>query len=133
MHRLAGMVHRGARERHPMFPADQRSDAAPCRFVHAERRAIAAAPDQPLTVRRHQLAVTQRRLGGTEQILRVEQAAAHPLMRADRDEDAGLIDQRLQRRQSRVVLPQRLVEQDGVQRLRALMLPDRRARGLVEP
>ena len=56
----AGLVEREARERHVVLPADQPADAGRAGLDRAQPAAVALAPDEPLVVRRHELAVVQR-------------------------------------------------------------------------
>ena len=58
----AGLVEREARERHVVLPADQAAEPAERRLDRAQPAAVALAPDEPLVVRRHELAVVERQL-----------------------------------------------------------------------
>ena len=54
---LALGVHREARERHPVLPADQPADPAHPGLDHEQAAAVTLAPDDALGVRGHELAV----------------------------------------------------------------------------
>ena len=111
-----------------MLPADQVARSAPFGLVHAQSRSVAAHPDQPLAMRRHQLAMIERCLAGAEQQLIVVEALPHPLMRSDRDQRAAFVAQLLQGQQPLVIGHDRVFEHDLVARFGAGMVPERRAR-----
>ena len=50
-------IHRGAQQRHHVFPAHRAADTPHRGVDHRQGRAVALAPDQPLGAGRHQLAV----------------------------------------------------------------------------
>ena len=54
---LALGVHREARQRHPVLPADESPDTAGRRCEHLQAAPVALTPDDALGVRRHDLAV----------------------------------------------------------------------------
>ena len=60
----AGLVERDARERHVVLPADQAAEPAEAGLDRVEAAAVALAPDEPLVVRRHELAVVEGELAG---------------------------------------------------------------------
>ena len=58
----ARLVEREARERHVVLPADQAADPSERRLERPQAAPVALAPDEPLVVRRHELAVVEREL-----------------------------------------------------------------------
>ena len=58
----ARLVEREAGERHVVLPADQAAEPAERRLDRAQPTPVALAPDEPLVVRRHELAVVEREL-----------------------------------------------------------------------
>src|SRR5205814_8154763 len=60
----AGLVERDARERHVVLPADQAAEPAEARRNRLEAAAAALAPDEPLVIGGHELAVMEGGLAG---------------------------------------------------------------------
>ena len=133
VHRLALVVHRGARERHPVLPANQAAHWSEGCRVRSQRRSVTARPDQPLAMCRYQLAVDERHLTRAQQQLAVVEARSHTLVRPDADQCARAIDQILYRREARIADADRFFKQHRMQRARARMIPERRAWRFVEP
>src|SRR5205814_6189023 len=85
------LVGREPGERHEILPADQPADAPDRGLDRLEPGAVALAPDQPLVVRWHELAMVQRELAfrPVEQERVVDRPAVE-LVRADGEPETVL-------------------------------------------
>ena len=89
------LVHRDARERHVVLPADQAADVSERRVDHRERGAVALAPHEALAAGRHQLAVLAQQVAvGTEVEERVVDRPRGALVHRDREEAVVLAGDR---------------------------------------
>ncbi|MNK90941.1 hypothetical protein D3C87_1110120 [compost metagenome] len=91
-------VHRGAQQRHHVFPAHHRTDPPDLAVDHRQGRTIALAPDQSFSAGWHQFAVLAHQTGLRIEIQRgAVQRAAGPLNDTDDQIGAGTRRQTRQR------------------------------------
>ncbi len=127
----ARLVEREAGERHVVLPADEAAEAAQRRLDRAQAAAVSLAPDEPLVVRRHELAMLERELAvGAVVEKRVVERARAARARSRRPRS------RARRRASRAISASRsppgpgnldgLAREHGERRLRLSGRPSRR-------
>ena len=91
----AGLVERDARERHVVLPADQAAEPAETRLDRLEAAAVALAPDEPLVIGGHELAVMEGELAGRrvveERVVDRPRPLGLDLVHARDDPDAELL------------------------------------------
>src|SRR5438477_2229737 len=77
---LAGIMHSHARQRHPVYPADQAADPHATNVNSVQTGAVTLAPDNALGVGGHQLAmnISQLARGRERQQSVVKSASARP-------------------------------------------------------